>query len=83
MDLLITKNGSIRCLYGEAIELRQLGPLQIRRGSHVEPHELGHWHADLSPVGGPTIGPFASRSEALVAEARWLELNWLGAADPR
>ena len=37
----------------------------------------GRWTADLRPVGGPVLGPFARRSEALEAERAWLEANWL------
>jgi hypothetical protein len=39
----------------------------------------GRWVAELSPVGGPTLGPFGRRSEALAAEQRWLETHWLEA----
>ena len=37
MQILIEPGGTVRCLYGEAIELATLGPLQIARASHVEP----------------------------------------------
>ena len=30
-----------------------------------------------SPVGGPTLGPFARRSDALAQETAWLEAHWL------
>ena len=73
MQLVIKPTGTIHCLYGEQLDLHQLGWLTIRRGSHVEPTETGHWTADLSPVGGPLLGPFSSRSEALAAERSWLE----------
>jgi hypothetical protein len=77
MQLIIHADGSVRCLYGEAISLRNLGPLTIHRASHVEPDADGCWHADLSPVNGPTLGPFVSRSEALSAEESWLMVNRL------
>jgi hypothetical protein len=77
MQLLIHADGSIRCLYGEAIPLGELGNLTIRRASHVEPDASGQWLADLSPVGGPTLGPFSTRSEALAAEEAWLVENRL------
>jgi len=77
MELLIEANGTIRCVYGETIPLDQLGPLEIRRGSHVEPTAGGQWMADLSPVNGPSLGPFETRSAALAAEIEWLGLNWL------
>ena len=68
MQLVILSDGSGRCLYSEAIDLRQLGALSISRASHVEPDATGQWLADLSPVGGPQLGPFATRGQALAAE---------------
>ena len=73
MDLGIGPAGRGRCLYDEALDLRPLGALHIRRASHVEPDPSGRWQADLSPVGGPVLGPFAARSDALKAERDWLE----------
>jgi hypothetical protein len=77
MQLVITPCGEVRCVYGETIDLAQLGSLAIHRGSHVEPDSVGQWLADLKPVNGPVLGPFASRSQALAAEADWLVANWL------
>ena len=77
MEILIKRDGQIRCLYDEALDLHAFGRLEIQRGSHVEPDEHGRWRADLSPVHGPILGPFDRRSDALAAERRWLELNWL------
>ena len=84
MRLVIEPGGRVRCLYGEAGDLASLGVLAIRRASHVEPDGQGAWWADLSPVGGPKLGPFAKRSLALEAEQSWLERHWLEAprADP-
>ena len=79
MELVIDPAGRLRCVYDEAIDLAALGQLQIARGSHVEPDEHAHWLADLSPVNGPTLGPFATRSQALAAERAWLEEHWLTA----
>ncbi len=73
MTLIITPDGTARCLYAEEIELSSLGILTISRASHVEPTEAGSWTADLSPVEGPILGPYATRSDALGAEADWLE----------
>jgi hypothetical protein len=72
MYLRIDRHGNAQCLYGEAIDLGALGRLHIQRASHVEPDEIGHWFADLALVGGPRLGPFAKRSQALEAEAGWL-----------
>lgn len=81
MDLLIDPTGAIRCIYGEAIDLTSLGNVSIGRGSHVEPTSTGEWTADLSPVLGPLLGPFPTRSEALNAEIAWLQQHWLIPAD--
>jgi hypothetical protein len=70
-------------VYSEEIDLAALGSPVITRASHVEPDPQGRWWADLSPVGGPTLGPFDSRSEALAAERSWLETNWLGRSGGR
>ena len=77
MELLIAPTGSIRCVYGEDVNLSELGRLSIQRGSHVEPTSDGQWTADLSPVNGPELGPFSTRHEALSAEVSWLNEHWL------
>ena len=77
MDLLIEPAGTVRCVFGEEIDLGQLGQLSIRRGSHVEPTPDGQWTADLAPVNGPLLGPFPTRTAALTAEVTWLHTNWL------
>ena len=33
------------------------------------------WWADMSPVGGPVLGPFCSHGAALQAEREWLILH--------
>ena len=80
MELVITTNGDVRCVYDETLPLHELGVLTISRGSHVEPTETGQWTADLAPVLGPRLGPFATRSEALAAERAWLDAHWLSRA---
>jgi hypothetical protein len=77
MQLVIKPDGRVRCLYDEVVDLASLGTLTIQRGSHVEPDAQGRWLADMTPVAGPTLGPFQRRSEALAAERAWLERNWL------
>jgi len=68
MELLVDAGGDVRCVYGEELDLREIGKLQITRASHVEPDRDGNWWADMGPVGGPVLGPFRSRTEALQAE---------------
>ncbi len=77
IELIVTSAGCVRCVYNESIDLAKLGAMGVRRGSHVEPNKYGQWTADLSPVGGPVLGPFLRRSEALDAEVRWLQSHWL------
>ena len=77
MQIVIENDGTIRCLYDEALDLAPLGNLQIQRGSHVEPDDHGRWLADMSPVNGPLLGPFSKRSDALTADVDWLTTHWL------
>ena len=74
MQIYIRPSGDAQCLYGEEISLSNLGALDIRRASHVEPDpdNPGMWYADLAPVGGPFLSGFVSRADALEAEANWL-----------
>ena len=73
MKLILRPDGSAVTVYGEAIDLGALGAVSIRRASHVEPTPSGEWTADMSPMNGPVLGPFALRSEALKAEVAWLD----------
>ena len=72
MELVVGADGVARCIYDEALDLREIGKLQITRASHVEPDRDGFWWADMGPVDGPVLGPYGSRSEALQAERGWL-----------
>ena len=72
MEMIVNPEGLIRCLYSEEIDLTEFGELRIRRASYVEPDHRGRWWADLAPVGGSKLGPFARRTEALEAEVEWL-----------
>ena len=72
MELVVGCDGGVRCIYDEALDLREIGKLQITRASHVEPDRDGFWWADMAPVDGPVLGPFKNRTEALQAERGWL-----------
>ena len=72
LELVIGVDGGVKCIYDEALDLRTLGKLQITRASHVEPDSEGSWWADMGPSGGPVLGPFRTRTEAIQAERRWL-----------
>lgn len=82
MDLIIDPHGGVRCIYSEVIPLNSLGTPTIVRASHVEPDSSGRWWADITPVGGPQLGPFDRRSEAIDAELAWLEEHWLDSPTP-
>ena len=78
MNIFVATDGTIRCLYGEAIDLTALGEISIRRASRVEPDRDGCWRADLTParlLNGDRafLGPFKRRADALAAEAAALE----------
>jgi hypothetical protein len=77
MQLVIDPAGQIRTIYSEEIDLATLGRPGLFRASHVEPDREGRWHADLRPLIGPVLGPFARRSQALAAEIAWLQEHWL------
>jgi hypothetical protein len=73
MELVLSfnDNGEVQSIYNEELELEELGDSTIKRASHVEPCD-GGWSADLSPIGGPVLGPFTKRSEALKAEHKYI-----------
>jgi hypothetical protein len=77
IELLIRPSGNVKMIYTESLDGQLFGQVTIRRASHVEPGPDGQWTADLSPVGGPVLGPFAFRSQALDAEVEWLRRYWL------
>ena len=81
MELYINSQGLIRAIYDEALSVRSLGTVHIRRASHVEPDDGGNWWADLEPSGGPILGPFPLRSAALDAEHDWLTRHVLDPTD--
>jgi len=62
-------------MYDERLNLCGLGKAVIRRASHVEPDINGMWSSDMQPVGGPVLGPFTKRSEALKAECDWIDAH--------
>ena len=38
----------------------------------------GNWRVDLGPSGGPVLGPFADRKQAIDREIQWLSEHALG-----
>lgn len=88
MEFVLHINGQGDLVFVYADELAgiaaELGDCIVARASHVEPvrsllpgagHPATYWTADMSPSGGPVLGPFPFRSDALEAEREWLEAN--------
>jgi len=73
MKLYITPDGNCTSVYDEVLDLQPLGERHIRRASHVEPTAAGQWAVDLTPLAGPQLGPFPTRSQALEAEVAWID----------
>jgi hypothetical protein len=75
MKVTFEVDGRIKFIYDDFVAeiTREVGQLNIRRASHVEPTGPdGLWLADMSPVGGPALGPFMTRTIALQEERLWL-----------
>jgi len=73
MIVTVTPKGELKAIYSDGFNWRALGRPIIQRASQVEPDGLGLWYADLSLSGGPRIGPFVHRADAISAEMGWLE----------
>ena len=85
-SIIISADGlTIRHIYSDdLVEMdARLGFSETKRVSNVEPgyftDGITRWFADMSPVGGPELGPFNTRAEALAVEVNWLERNNLPA----
>lgn len=77
IEIIVDSDGSIRAIYSDDVAdvLREVGALDIRRASHVEPDQDGRWTADMTPVGGPVERGFTTRSGALSWEVAWLSAH--------
>jgi hypothetical protein len=77
----VLSNGETRHVADDSLRSldTSLGTVHIQRASHVEPQPTDdgsiQWTADLSPVGGPLLGPFLLRADALEAEHQWLDAH--------
>lgn len=77
--LAIDGEGRLSFVYDDNLAgFLALGPGRVKRASIVEPDPAHRWRADLSPVGGPTLGPFERRGEAIAREVEWLQENAIG-----
>lgn len=78
MKVKINHDGTAVMIYTEDINVTDIGNVQsITRASYVEPTDESQWVADMGPVGGPVLGAFDKRSDALAAEVNWIEENIL------
>ena len=78
MTITVDLGGKVSFIYDDALAgLLSEGRSDVRRASHVEPWPGGGWLADMAPVGGPKLGPFALRRDALDAEFAWIQENVL------
>lgn len=77
MHIAIAADGTTRFIHNDVLDAKELGAASIRRASTVEPNDDLTWTADLALIGGPQLGPFPTRGEALAAEIAWLTANWL------
>jgi hypothetical protein len=72
----IAPGGKITAIYRDDLaDLFAQGETKITRASSVEPAPGGGWASDLTASGGPVLGPYSLRKQALDAEIDWLESN--------
>ena len=77
---IIIEDGQVLALYedlestlgSDVDRLGSVGALTTRRASHVEPTDGGGWTADMTPVGGPVLGPVPLRRDALALERNYM-----------
>ena len=74
MEVRIDENGEVRFIYNdELVDLMEEGQAKVQRASTVEPGSDGLWEVDLRMSGGPVMGGFRLRQDALDAEVAWLK----------
>jgi hypothetical protein len=72
MKIKIEKNGTLRCVYSDEIDLRTIGRLTVTRASTVEFNpDSQQWNARLTD--GTHVGNFESRQDAIKKEIVVLE----------
>lgn len=74
IEIVIHVDGTIQMVHDDdAAGLFKGETVTTFRASHVEPNPSGAgWIADMRTVGGPVLGPFERRDEALNEEVRIL-----------
>ncbi len=78
-SIVVGSDGTVRFTWDDRLRpFASLGKATAMRASHVEPEMVGGsilWTADMEPVGGPVLGPYADRERALQVERDWLRQN--------
>ena len=77
-EITVTPDGRLVFVYDDALQpLLAEGNAQTRRVSHVEPDQNAAgepgWSVDLCPIGGPCLGWYPLRADALAAEVGYLQ----------
>jgi hypothetical protein len=67
----INDDGSMECLFTELIDLAEFGIGTLTRVSELDMDENGAWWAMV--YGGPTLGPYRTRSGAAEGEVAFLQ----------
>ena len=76
--LTIDENGNGKAIYSDELaDYFAATGAKITRASSVEPGLDGKWTVDLTVSGGPIIGGFRLRDDALKYEVEWLNKNYL------
>jgi hypothetical protein len=79
--IIIRPNGTAEWVHADELNfLKAASPTSTRRVSDVEP-EGDSWTADMHRIGGPLLGPFLTREEALRAERLWLDIEYFKCRD--
>lgn len=79
MIIQANADGSVTAIVGSLkeetpIDLETIGRCTVKRqGVLIEAN--GEWLADMFLCGGPVLGPFGSRAEAINGEIEWLQNN--------
>lgn len=76
-EITVTPDGRLVFVYQDELQpLLAEGSAQTRRVSHVEPDQNAAgepgWSVDLCPIGGPVLGWYPLRADALAAEVNYL-----------
>lgn len=78
-SIVVGADGTLRFTWDDRLRpFANLGKATAMRASHVEPEVVAGvilWNADMAPVGGPVLGPYANREKALQVERDWLRQN--------